>query len=78
MAEECAFDECSDAGLFVGVELVEGFEVVGDVVGDGSLVLVEDEHICADVEGDGESADDVESRLAGPCPVSSFLLSFGV
>ena len=55
----------ADAGLFVGVELVDGFEVVGEVVGDGSLCCVEDEQICAGVEGDGESADDVEGGLAG-------------
>jgi hypothetical protein len=40
-----------------GAELVEGFEVVGYVVGDGSLSLVEDEHICAGAGGKGEGAD---------------------
>ena len=28
MAEECAFDESADGGLFVFVELVDGFERV--------------------------------------------------
>ena len=65
MAEEGVFDEGADGGLFVGVELADGFEVVGDVVGDGSLVVVEDEQICADVEGEGEAAEDVEGGLAG-------------
>lgn len=51
---------------FVGVKLVEGSEVVGVVVADGALVLVEDEHVCADVEPEGEAADDVEVGLAGP------------
>lgn len=65
MAEEGAFDEGADAGLLFGVELFEGLEVVGDAVGDGALCFVEDEQICADVEGDGEAAEDVEGGLAG-------------
>lgn len=60
MAEEGAFDEGADRLLFVGVELGDGFEVVGEVVGGAALVVVEDEQICAGVEGEGEVADDVE------------------
>ncbi len=65
VAEEGAFDEGADGGLFVGVELADGFEVVGDLVGHGALAFVEDEHICAGVEGEREAADDVEGGLAG-------------
>lgn len=65
MAEEGAFDEGADGVLFVGVEVVDGVEVVGDAVGEGAFVVVEDERICADVEGGGEAAEDVEGGLAG-------------
>lgn len=51
MAEEGAFDEGADGLLLVGVELAYGFEVVGDVVGDGALSVVGHKHICAGVEG---------------------------
>jgi hypothetical protein len=60
VAEEGAFDEGADGGLFVGVELADGFEVVGDAFGGVAFVFVEDEHICADGEGDGEAAEDIE------------------
>ena len=48
MAQEGAFDEGADGVAFVGVELVDGFEVVAEVVGDGAFFWVEEEHICAD------------------------------
>lgn len=65
VAKEGAFDEGADGGVFVGVELVDGFEVVADVVGDGSFVFFEEEHIRADGEGEGHLAEDVEGGLAG-------------
>lgn len=40
MARQGGFDEGADGVMFVGVDLVDGFEVVGEVVGDGSLVVV--------------------------------------
>lgn len=43
MAEEGAFDEGADGVAFVGVELVDGFEVVAQVVGDGAFFWVEEE-----------------------------------
>ena len=33
MAQECAFDHGQDGGLFVGVELVEGFHAQAQVLG---------------------------------------------
>lgn len=47
VSEECAFDEGSDVLLFVGVELVDGFEVDGEVGVGASVVVGEDESICA-------------------------------
>lgn len=60
MAEEGAFDEGSDGLLLVGVELADGLEVVGDLVGHGALAVLKDEHICAGVQGEGRLADDIE------------------
>ena len=65
VAEEGAFDEGADGVAFVGVELVDGFEVVAEVVGDGAFFWVEEEHICADGQFGGEAAQDVEGGLAG-------------
>ena len=65
MAEEGAFDECADGVAFVGVELVDGFEVVAQVVGDGAFFWVEEKHICADGQFGGEASEDVEGGLAG-------------
>jgi hypothetical protein len=65
VAEEGAFDEGADGVAFVGVELVDGFEVVAEVVGDGAFFWVEEEHICADGEFGGEASEDVEGGLAG-------------
>lgn len=65
VSEEGAFEEGADGCLFVGVELVDGFEVVGEVVGDGAFVGVEEEHICADGQLGGEVPEDVEGGLAG-------------
>lgn len=47
MAEECAFDEVADGLLFVFVELVDGFEVEVEVFCGASVVVGEDESICA-------------------------------
>ena len=65
VAQEGAFDEGADGVAFVGVELVDGFEVVAEVVGDGAFFWVEEEHICADGEFGGEASEDVEGGLAG-------------
>ena len=65
MAEECAFDELADGGLFVGWELVEGVEVGSEACGWLSVFGVEEEHICADGEVGGEAPEDVEGGLAG-------------
>ena len=61
VSEEGAFDEGADGGLFVGVELGDGFEVVAEFGGDVGVAFVgvEDEHICADGEFGGEAAQDV-------------------
>jgi hypothetical protein len=57
-----AVGEGADRCSFVGVEVGDGFvsELPG-LVGGG--VVVEDELICAGVEREGESSDDVEGRL---------------
>jgi len=55
--EEDGFDEVFDDGSFVGVELLGGFEGEFEVVVGVAFVVVEDEQICADVEGGGEAAD---------------------
>ena len=47
VAEECAFDELADGFLFVFVELVDGFEVEVEVGVGASVVVGEDERICA-------------------------------
>lgn len=66
MAQEHGLDEGADNGLLVGVEVLDGFEVEGEVVGGAAFVGVEDELISADGERDCESADDVEGGLAPP------------
>lgn len=43
VAQQCAFDEAANGGCFVGVELAEGLEVAGPVLGDGAFFGVEDE-----------------------------------
>ena len=65
MSQEGAFDEGADGVAFVGVELVDGFDVVAEVVGDGAFFWVEEEHICADGEFGGKVSEDVEGGLAG-------------
>lgn len=55
VAEECAFDDVLDGGLFVGVQLVEGFEVEAQAAGcRAALGVGEDELVGGDVEGEGE------------------------
>lgn len=73
MAQECAFDEGADGVLFVFVELVDGFEVEGEVGIGASVVVGEDERIGADGEGDCESSDDVEGGLGVAGFVASYL-----
>jgi hypothetical protein len=60
VAEEDAVDDGADGGLFVGVEVVDGFEAGLPVVGGGAVFGVEDELIGAGVERECESSDDVE------------------
>jgi hypothetical protein len=48
----------ADGGFFFGVETADGFELVGQAVGDGGLSSWKDEHICADGQG-GKPAEDV-------------------
>ena len=43
VAEECAFDDVADKGLFVGVEAVDGFELEVEVGVWSAFVGVEDE-----------------------------------
>jgi hypothetical protein len=59
VAEQDAVDEGADGCLFVGVEVGDGFEaeLPGLVIGG---VVVEDELICAGVEREGESSDDLD------------------
>ena len=45
VSEEDGFDEFADDGLFVGVELVDGFEVEAEVVGWLAFVVVEGEFV---------------------------------
>ena len=47
----------------MGVEAADGFELKPKLIVRASLVLVEDEQICADAQSDGQLADDVERRL---------------
>jgi hypothetical protein len=63
VAEEGGFDEGADGGLFVGVELVEGGEVVFEVLGESFVVV--GEGVDAGGEGVGDAACDVEGGLAG-------------
>ena len=52
MSEECGFDEGADGVLFVGVELVEGGEVVAEVGGELIVVVGEGVDACGEVVGD--------------------------
>lgn len=52
VAEEGGFDEGADDGLFVGVELVEGGEVVAEVGGELIVVVGEGVDACGEVVGD--------------------------
>jgi hypothetical protein len=63
VAEECAFDDVADGGLFVGVELGDGCEVVAEVWGESVVVVCEGVDACG--EGGGEASEDVEGGLAG-------------
>ena len=64
MAEEGGFDEGADHGLFVGVELVDGFEVVAGGLWGRSLSSLARESMLV-VEVVGDAAQDVEGGLAG-------------
>jgi hypothetical protein len=65
VAEECAFDDVADEGLFVGVEAVDGFELEVEVWCWSAFVGVEDELVGGGGEGEGEVAEDVEGWLVG-------------
>ena len=56
MAEECAFDDVADEGLFVGVELVDGFEGEVEVGWWLAFVGFEDEVVGGGGECEGEVA----------------------
>ena len=73
MADEDAFDDGADGVLFVGVEVLDGFEAELPVVGGGAFVGVEDELIGAGVERECESSDDVEGGLCWALFVSADL-----
>lgn len=60
MAEEDGFDEAADGVLVAWVELFDGFEVKGEVVGGSAFVAVEEEAVGGDVKRDGELAERVE------------------
>lgn len=65
VAQECAFDEGGDVFLFVGGELVDGFELEPERLALGSsFVFVEEERVSADVEGERQCTEDVEGGLA--------------
>lgn len=66
VAQERAFDEGGDVFLFFGGELVDGFELEpqGWVLG-AAFVVVEEERVSADVEGERQGAEDVEGGLTG-------------
>ncbi len=63
MAQECGFDEGAECVLFVGVELVDGFEVVAEVCGESFVIVGEGVDGC---QGGGDAAQDVEGGLAAP------------
>lgn len=64
VSQECAFDEGGDVFLFVGGELVDGFELEPQGLALGAaFVGVEDEVVGGDGECDGECAEHVEGRL---------------
>ena len=52
VAEEGGFDEGADGCLFVGVELVEGGEVVFEVGGERFVVVGEGVDACGEVVGE--------------------------
>ena len=49
--------------MFVGVEVVGGFEVEAETFAWTALVVVEEEHICAYREGEGHLAEHFEAGL---------------
>lgn len=67
VAQERAFDEGGNVFLFVGGELVDGFELESQrrILG-AAYVVVEEERVSADVEREREGAQDMEGRLAAP------------
>lgn len=66
MAQEGAFDEGSDAGAFVGVELVERGQVQAQrLVLGAAFVGVEDEVVGGDGQRHGECAEHIERGLVG-------------
>lgn len=63
MAEEDGFDDGADDGLFVVVEVLDGFEVVEEIVVGAAFIGFEDEPIGAYGEHECESTEDVEGGL---------------
>lgn len=65
VAQEGAFDEGGDVFLFVGGELVDGFELEPKrLVLRSAFVVVEEERVSADIQRERKSAKDVEGGLA--------------
>lgn len=71
MSDEGGFDEGLDGVLFVGVELVVGFGVASEVLGE--IIVVVGEGVDACCECGGGAVDDVEGGLAGSGFVASEL-----
>jgi hypothetical protein len=69
--EEEGVEDGFDDLAFLGIESGEGLEVKAEVVVGTSLTLVEQKHICADPQGSGEAAEDVEGGLGAPSLVAS-------
>jgi len=63
VADEGGFDEGFDDGLFIYVELVDGFEVSAGVLGE--IIVVAGEGVDAHRQGRGDAVEDVEGGLAG-------------
>lgn len=65
MPKDHAIQEGADDGFFVVGEAGDGLELEAEVLVGAAGVLTEEEQIRADLESDGEAADDVEGRLGG-------------
>ena len=63
MSDEGGFDEGADGVLFVFVELVDGFEVSAEVLGE--MIVVVGEGVDAHRQAGGDAVENVEGGLAG-------------